>query len=52
MPGGAASYPSVLMNCIPALVAGVREIYLTTPALGKVVTSNNYAAKKCGEANI
>jgi len=28
VPGGLASYPSsVLMNCIPALVAGVKEIY-------------------------
>jgi histidinol dehydrogenase len=33
VPGGTASYPSsVLMNAIPALVAGVPEIYLTTPA--------------------
>ena len=31
VPGGTASYPStVLMNCIPALVAGVKNIYLTT----------------------
>ena len=30
VPGGTASYPStVLMNCIPALVAGVKKIYLT-----------------------
>ena len=54
VPGGAASYPStVLMNCIPALVAGVREIYLTTPALGKVVNpAIIYAAKKCGVKQI
>ena len=50
VPGGTASYPStVLMNCIPAIVAGVKNIYLTTPSLG---TSINpaiiYAAKKCG----
>ena len=32
VPGGTASYPStVLMNCIPAIVAGVKNIYLTTP---------------------
>ena len=38
VPGGTASYPStVLMNCIPALVAGVKNIYLTTPALGSYV---------------
>ena len=37
VPGGTASYPStVLMNCIPALVAGVRNIYLTTPSLGSI----------------
>ena len=49
VPGGTASYPStVLMNCIPALVAGVKNIYLTTPALGKSVNpAIIYAAKKC-----
>ncbi len=32
IPGGTASYPStVLMNCIPAKLAGVRELILTTP---------------------
>ena len=31
VPGGTASYPStVLMNCIPAIVAGVKNIYLTS----------------------
>ena len=47
---GVASYPStVLMNCIPAIVAGVKNIYLTTPALGKLVNpAMIYAAKKCG----
>ena len=36
VPGGRASYPSsVFMNCIPALVAGVKEIYMTTPAMNK-----------------
>ena len=30
VPGGTASYPStVLMNCIPAIVAGVKNIYLS-----------------------
>ena len=48
VPGGTASYPStVLMNCIPALVAGVKNIYLTTPALGTPVNpAIIYAAKK------
>jgi len=32
VPGGTAAYPtSVLMNAIPALVAGVKEIAMTTP---------------------
>ena len=50
VPGGTASYPStVLMNCIPAIVAGVREIYLTTPSLdSKINPAIIYAAKKCG----
>ena len=50
VPGGTASYPStVLMNCIPAIVAGVKNIYLTTPSLGsKVNPAIIYAAKKCG----
>ncbi len=49
VPGGTANYPStVLMNCIPALVAGVKNIYLTTPTLGsKVNPAIIYAAKKC-----
>ena len=50
VPGGTASYPStVLMNCIPAMVAGVKNIFLTTPTLGKKVNpAIIYAAKKCG----
>ena len=32
VPGGKAAYPSsVLMNCIPAKVAGVNELIITTP---------------------
>ena len=54
VPGGIASYPStVLMNCIPAIVAGVKNIYLTTPALGSTVNpAIIYAAKKCGVKKI
>ncbi len=54
VPGGTASYPStVLMNCIPALVAGVKNIYLTTPALKtKVNPAIIYAANKCGVKEI
>jgi len=49
VPGGLASYPSsVLMNCIPALVAGVKEIYMTTPSTSKNYNpAVIYAAKKC-----
>ena len=54
VPGGTASYPStVLMNCIPAIVAGVKNIYLTTPALdSKINPAIVYAAKKCGVKKI
>jgi len=49
VPGGLASYPSsVLMNCIPAIVAGVKNIYMTTPAMGGSYNpAVIYAAKKC-----
>ena len=54
VPGGTASYPStVLMNCIPAIVAGGENIYLTTPTLGsKINPAIIYAAKKCGVKEI
>ena len=54
VPGGKASYPStVLMNCIPAIVAGVKNIYLTTPSLdSKINPAVVYAAKKCGVKKI
>ena len=54
VPGGTASYPStVLMNCIPAIVAGVKNIYLSTPALNnKINPAIVYAAKKCGVKKI
>ena len=54
VPGGTASYPStVLMNCIPAIVAGVKNIYLTTPSLdSKIDSAVIYAAKKCGVKKI
>ena len=54
VPGGTASYPStVLMNCIPAIVANVKNIYLTTPALKNSVNpAIIYAAKKCGVKEI
>ncbi len=54
VPGGTASYPStVLMNCIPAIVAGVKNIYLTTPSLNSEINpAIVYAAKKCGVKKI
>ncbi len=54
VPGGIASYPStVLMNCIPAIVAGVKNIYLTTPCLDSNINpAIIYAAKKCGVKKI
>ncbi len=49
VPGGKASYPSsVLMNCIPAIVAGVPKIFMTVPSLNKKINPGIlYAAKKC-----
>ena len=49
VPGGNASYPSsVLMNCIPARVAGVSEIFMAVPCLNsKINPAVLYAAKKC-----
>ena len=54
VPGGNASYPStVLMNCIPAIVAGVKNIYLATPAMhANINPAIIYAAKKCGVKKI
>lgn len=51
VPGGTAAYPSsVLMNAIPAKIAGVKEIIMTTPPL-KDGTPNKdilLAASICG----
>lgn len=51
VPGGKAVYPSsVLMNIIPAKVAGVEEIVMTTPCnkLGEVNPATLVAAKEAG----
>lgn len=51
VPGGKAVYPSsVLMNIVPAKVAGVSRIIMTTPpsADGKVYPSTLVAAKEAG----
>ena len=51
VPGGKAVYPSsVLMNVLPAKVAGVDEIIMTTPPSkdGKICASTLVAAKEAG----
>ena len=51
VPGGKAAYPSsVLMNIIPAKVAGVSEIYMVTPAKadGTVYPTTIVAAVEAG----
>lgn len=51
VPGGKAAYPSsVLMNVIPAIVAGVERIIMCTPPNkeGKVVPTTLVAAKEAG----
>ena len=54
VPGGTAAYPStVLMNAIPALIAGVKRIVMVNPAYnGKQNAGVLYAAKKCGVKEI
>ena len=49
VPGSTASYPSsVLMNAIPALVAGVKRLVMINPGQkGKQNPAVLYAAKKC-----
>ena len=50
VPGGTASYPStVLMNAIPAIVAGTKKVVMVNPRnKGKHNPGVLYAAKKCG----
>ena len=51
VPGGKAAYPSsVLMNVIPAKVAGVEQIFMTTPPNrdGRVNPATLVAAKEAG----
>ncbi len=54
VPGGSAAYPSsVLMNAIPASVAGVDEIIMTTPPKnGGINPAVVYAASVAGIKNI
>lgn len=51
VPGGKAVYPSsVLMNIVPAKVAGVKKVIMTTPcdAAGKVYATTLVAANEAG----
>ena len=51
IPGGKAAYPStVLMNAVPARLAGVREIVMVTPCNpgGKIAPEVLVAAGECG----
>ncbi|MBO5199955.1 MAG: histidinol dehydrogenase [Clostridia bacterium] len=55
VPGGTAAYPStVLMDCIPAKIAGVKELCITTPpnSRGKVNPVILAAAKIAGADRI
>lgn len=47
VPGGTAAYPSsVLMNAIPAQIAGVKEIVMVSPSKGGVIPSVILAAAR------
>ncbi len=50
VPGGTATYPSsVLMNTVPAIVAGCKDIVMTTPSIaGKISDAVLIAAEICG----
>lgn len=53
VPGGAAVYPStVIMNAVPALVAGVEEIVVTTPAKGGIDPSVAFVLLELGVKEI
>ena len=55
IPGGSASYPSsVLMNAVPASIAGVKEIIMVTPPgkEGKIAAERLVAAKEAGVSKI
>ena len=54
IPGGNASFPStVLMNAIPAMLAGVKRVVIVNPVRDKDQSAAVlYAAKKCGVKEI
>lgn len=52
VPGGTAAYPStVLMNIVPAKIAGVKEIIMTTPAKNGKINPVILAAAKIAGAD-
>ncbi|MDR3365104.1 MAG: histidinol dehydrogenase [Clostridiales Family XIII bacterium] len=53
VPGGTAAYPStVLMNAIPAMLAGVGEIVMVTPPRKSADAPGGGAANGCGIVNV
>jgi histidinol dehydrogenase len=53
VPGGAGVYPStVIMNAVPALVAGVSEIVVVTPARGGINPAVAFVLKELGITEI
>ncbi len=53
VPGGAAVYPStVIMNAVPALVAGVDEIVVTTPAKDGIHPSVAFVLRELGISEV
>jgi histidinol dehydrogenase len=55
VPGGKAAYPStVVMNALPAAIAGVAQIAMATPcnAEGKILPEVLVAARECGVSEI
>ena len=55
VPGGTAAYPSsVLMNALPAVVAGVEQIVMVSPPLkdGSILPEVLVAAQECGVTEI
>jgi len=53
VPGGSASYPSsVLMNCIPAKIAGVKEIIIATPPSSENMASEDAASVNGVDARV
>jgi histidinol dehydrogenase len=49
VPGGKGTYPSTLiMNAVPALVAGVPELVVVTPAHGGLAPSNAFVLQELG----